>query len=60
MKWEDFKKEKDDIPQTLQLTDIECPKCGKKIFRRTDVVLTTFPPMYKYECRCGWTGCAYK
>lgn len=63
MKWEDFtlyKESDDNMPSTLQLTDIECPKCGKKIFRRTDIVLTSFPPQYQYECRCGWVGYAYK
>lgn len=61
MKWEDFYKETDnDVLPTLQLTDIECPKCGKKVFRRTDIILTSFPPQYQYECKCGWVGYAYK
>ena len=61
MTWEEFHKQ---IPTQLQyagreLTDIDCPECGKKIWRRTDIILTTYPAQYRYECDCGWTGTAF-
>ena len=38
-------------------TQIECPQCGALLWRRTDVVLTTYPPQYRYECdACNWRG----
>lgn len=38
-------------------TDIECPECGNMVYRRTDIVLTSIPPKYQYECQnCGWVG----
>ena len=63
MKWEDFKIQRG-IPnvayQPYELTNIECPKCGYAIYRRTDITLTTDPPMSKYEClKCGWTGASW-
>jgi len=60
MKWEDFKKQELDFSFTdLKETNIECPVCGKKIFKRMNVVLTTYPPQYQYECKCGWVGYAH-
>ena len=38
------------------LTNIECPKCGKKLSQRTDIVLTSYPCQYQYECECGFIG----
>lgn len=58
MTWEDFIKQTKPKPIEIgkTLTDIECPKCGKYIYKRTDIVLTSYPPKYKYECECGWYG----
>lgn len=61
MKWEEFEKQ---YPQTssytnLKETDIDCPRCGKKIFKRLDIVLTSYPAQYQYECKCGWIGYAH-
>ena len=59
MKWEQFE---EIYPYMLQEftnkapTDIECPKCGKKLFQRTDIVLASYPPQYQYECECGFVG----
>ena len=59
MKWEEYQKQQRAIPPDKVLVDVECPKCGMKIYRRTDVVLTTYPPMHGYVCEnCGWTGTA--
>lgn len=61
MKWEDFKRERHEKGQILnyaEQTNIECPECGKRVFRRTDVVLTSHPPQYGYFCECGWRGTA--
>ena len=58
MKWEDYKKKK--LPENLFLdreqTDIECPNCNKLVWKRTDIVLASYPPKYQYECDCGWVG----
>ena len=59
MKWEDFEKQRNLIDistSNRQITDIECPKCGQKIFVRTDIVLASYPPQHQYECDCGWVG----
>lgn len=62
MKWSEIE---NDIPDEIfsisnrEKTNIECPKCGKYIYRRTDIILTSYPPKYRYECDCGWVGSAY-
>ena len=58
MKWEQFERM---YPCTQEftnkvLTDIECPKCGKNLFQRMDIVLTSYPAQYQYECECGFVG----
>lgn len=58
MKWEEIKNLCPDITNRKE-TDIDCPECGKKIFKRTDIVLTTYPEQYQYECECGWIGYAF-
>ena len=40
-------------------TEIECPECGKKIYKQYGIVLTSSPPQYKYSCKCGWSGTAF-
>ena len=60
MKWSEIENYiPDDIFSNREKTNIECPKCGKYIYLRTDIILTSNPPKYKYECDCGWTGSAY-
>lgn len=61
MKWEEFKKEYSETVTSTnwEETNIECPKCGRKLFKRTDIVLTTYPAQYQYECNCGWIGYAF-
>lgn len=58
MTWEDFLQRR--LPcnpvVTRVRTDIECPRCGRKIWKRVDMVLLSNPPQYQYECDCGWTG----
>ena len=58
MTWEEFRKQ----PMTIkdyEDTNIECPKCGKKIKRYTREVFTTYPAKYQYRCfNCGWEGMA--
>ena len=59
MKWIDYKPEpmKEEV---YKLMDVECPICGKQIYKRLDLVLTSNPPQYIYECKkCGWSGCNY-
>lgn len=41
-----------------EITNIACPECGRRLWRRTDVVLATYPAQYRYECDCGWYGTA--
>ena len=59
MKWDDYQKTApmwEELYSNREITEIDCPVCGKKIYRRTDIVLTSLPPQYRYECDCGWTG----
>ena len=60
MTWEDFKREKNFQYGTgYKITDIECPKCGEKIYKDTMTVLTTYPPQSRYVCmKCFWEGIA--
>ena len=58
MEWDDFKNR---YPFTQAYTnkvqtDIKCPKCGKYLLQRTDIVLTSYPAQYQYECVCGFVG----
>ena len=60
MKWEDYQNYQVydlKLHQNREITEIECPKCGALLWRRTDIVLTTYPPQFQYECdACGWMG----
>jgi len=40
-------------------TDIICPKCGKPVYVRTDIIKTSYPPKRQYECDCGWVDYSY-
>lgn len=42
------------------LTDINCPKCGRKIYYDRTIVLTSYPEKYRYWCSCGWVGSAHR
>lgn len=61
MNWEEF--DNKELPNYLStnrvLTDIDCPRCNKKLYMRTDIVLTSYPVQYQYECECGWVGYSY-
>lgn len=56
MTWEEFKQEKNFKYNTgFEITNIECPKCGEKIYKDVTKVLTTYPPMHRYVCmKCFW------
>ena len=59
MTWEEFENANVKtvlFPEKRKKTDIECPNCGKKVYVRTDIVLTSYPPKSQYECDCGWVG----
>ena len=60
MTWEEFKVEKNFQQNTgLEKTDIECPRCGEKIYKDTRFILTTYPPKNRYVCmECFWEGTA--
>ena len=60
MTWEEFVKQKrQTINDEWEITDIECPDCGQKIFKNTMIVLATYPPTTAYCCpHCGWRGSA--
>ena len=59
MKWSEFINEPKWIITNTVPTEIECPKCGKPLYRRTDIVLTSLPPKYQYEClSCDFVGYA--
>ena len=57
MKWEDFKPFTPPVINGYQLTGIECPKCGEKLHKNIDIILTSLPPKNKYKCfNCKWIG----
>lgn len=57
MKWEDYQNTLFELYKNREKTDIECPKCGALLWRRTDIVLTSYPPKFRYECdSCQWSG----
>lgn len=60
MKWNDFTGIKIGDSRLEEETTIECPNCGKNIYLRKDVVLTTYPPQFGYFCKsCGWVGTSF-
>lgn len=62
MTWEEFKSNEfieDNLTGQI-LTDIECPKCGKKIYYDSTMILASYPPQYSYWCKCGWHGTSYE
>ncbi len=58
--WDDFVESKNGNVFTNAVpTQIACPKCGKRIYKRTDITLTCYPPKHKYFCsKCDWVGYA--
>ena len=58
MKWDDYIKHELPMynPVYRVSTDVECPICGRKIWKRMDIILTSYPCEYQYECDCGWVG----
>lgn len=62
MKWSELGKQAiEKIYSNKIKTDIECPYCGKKeVYRRTDVIFSSDPQQYRYECECGWMGYSYE
>lgn len=53
MTWEEFLNKKVKEERRVQ-TNIDCPKCGRKIYWDSTFVLTSFPAKYAYWCSCGW------
>ena len=41
-----------EVTKILQI-NLYCDKCGKRMDRMTDMVITTHPPMFTYGCECG-------
>ena len=57
--WEEYINE-DIYGERYTPVDVKCPKCKHRLYR-IDVILTGYPPQYKYECiECGWVGYARK
>ena len=66
MKWTDYQIA---IRQTYNLfndgqtwiqTEVECPKCGKFLYKNMSLVLTSYPPKYQYKCsNCKWFQTGY-
>lgn len=60
MTWEEYQKQRKPFePVVYKEIDVECPICGKKIRKRIDMVVTTYPQQYRYECSCGWSKFGY-
>ena len=57
--WEDYIATTQTTPQMKELTNILCPVCQRRIYKNLGVVLTTYPPQYRYECECGWSGISF-
>lgn len=56
MTWREFNEQPINfVGDRYKLTEIECPKCGKKIYYDSGVILTSYPAKYYYWCRCGWS-----
>ena len=58
MEWEEIERS---APKSIQFqrytkTDIDCPKCGEKVYIDNGIVLTTYPERYSYLCPCGWSN----
>ena len=61
IEWKDFTNNNKEIyyPSNREITEIKCPECGEPLYRRIDIILTSYPPKYRYECgKCNWTGIA--
>ena len=61
MEWDSFKNTMTSeyfFPNKVE-TNIKCPNCGRNLFERTDIVLTSNPPQYQYECECGFVNYAF-
>ena len=57
IEWDEFNPDIT-IQGNLVPTNIKCPKCGELVFKRTDIVLTSYPPKSIYTCKhCGWSDC---
>lgn len=62
MKWEDYKNRK--VGEMIDssewdITNIECPECGKKIYMNIRYILTSYPPQHYFRCfKCDWHGTA--
>ena len=60
MKWEEYKKQETNKFAMFKdgnwiKTKIECPKCGKPVYKNVGLVLASYPPQYQYRCaECGW------
>ena len=57
MTWEEYQSFKY-VNLNYEVTNIECPDCGKEgLLRDISEVLTTYPPQYRYVCpNCHWRG----
>lgn len=56
--WEEFVESKNGCKYAnAKPTQIACPKCGKRIYIRTDITLSCYPPKQQYFCgTCDWVG----
>lgn len=58
MEWEEFKTNRTFIDDGQVETTLICPRCGKRVYLDNSTVLTSYPPQYRYWCKCGWEGLA--
>lgn len=58
--WDDWMESKNaTIFINAEPTQLACPKCGNRIYKRTDISLTCYPPKQQYFCsKCDWVGYA--
>ena len=56
MTWDEFVQDKKEHSlKEWSLTNIQCPVCGKEIYKYTFVTHAFYPPKRRYKCfGCNW------
>lgn len=63
MEWKDYCKERlEEVflqPDSVK-TEIWCPWCGAPVYKDMSIILTSYPPKYRYFCSsCKWEETFY-
>lgn len=53
--WEEFFNTEAHKFADAEPTIFSCPKCGRRVFKQTNMVLACYPPKHRYFCgTCDW------